>query len=114
MKVVQIIGLAITILAFSAYASFAGRIASGEESGSVTLGIGLLFVFLMVFTSAILLIPSSFMLWRKKTREHFQFNGALWNSLLVANSTLAIAYSVFGLWFAVTFVTVWLGSSPPY
>ena len=110
MKIVQIIGLVITLLALSYYSSFADRITSGAENGSASLGIGLIIVFLMAFTSAILLIPSSFILWKTKAREYFGYKGAFWNSLLVANSALAIAYSVFGLWLAFSLVIAFMSN----
>lgn len=98
MKIVQTIGLFFSLLAVSYYLSFADRLNSADESGSITLGIGLIIVYLMAFISALLLIPSSFILWRKKARDALKFNGTFWHSLLVMNSILAIAYSAFALW----------------
>ncbi len=65
MKLTQVIGLIFSILAYTYYMSFAHRLDSPEEQGSVTLGLGLIFVFFSALSSAILLIPSSVMLWRK-------------------------------------------------
>lgn len=109
MKVTQIIGLLLSILAFGYFASFAARIASPEEQGSATLSIGLIMVFFLAFASAILLIPSSFMLWRKRTREHYRFSGLIWKTVLGLNSTLAIIYSGFALLVVGTLLFTWAG-----
>lgn len=106
MKVTQIIGLMISILAFTYYMSFAHRLDSPDEQGSVTLGIGLLIVFFLAFISAILLIPTSIMLWRSKVRELHNFNDLIWKIVLGINSALAVIYTSTGLWIAGLFVVV--------
>lgn len=106
MKILQIVGLFITLLALAYYASFAEQLNSAEQQGNINLGFGLIIVYLLAIISAVLIVPSSFILWRKKTRDYFRFDGPLWNSILIANSTLAVAYTAFTFWFAITFLIV--------
>ncbi|CAB9494204.1 hypothetical protein [Alteromonas macleodii] len=109
MKVTQIFGLIISILAFTYYMSFAQRLDSPDAQGSVALGIGLLSVFFLALISAILLIPTSIILLRKKARERHNFNGLIWNTVLGFNTALAFFYTFIGLWSVGTFIVIWAG-----
>ncbi|WP_337841275.1 hypothetical protein [Rheinheimera sp.] len=90
MKPVQIIGLLFSLLAFGYYASFSDGLTTDS---SPTGGFGVMLVFLLQIISACLLIPSSFWLWRKKTREFTGFNTPFWLTLLGVNSLLSLLYT---------------------
>ncbi|KFZ38941.1 hypothetical protein HR45_00615 [Shewanella mangrovi] len=110
MKANHIMGLLFTLLWIGYYISFADRVSSPDEQGSVTIGIGIIWVIALAFISAMIVVPSSWMLRRKKAREAHKFNGFIWNTLLVINSALAIFYSAIGIWIIGTFVWVWARS----
>lgn len=98
MKGTQITGLVFTFLAFAYYLTFAHRLDNIEENDSVSLGLGMLLVYFLAFISAILLIPTTIMLWKKTTREHHNYTGFIWRSVLIVNSLLTVLYASIGLW----------------
>ncbi|MFC4654971.1 MULTISPECIES: hypothetical protein [Rheinheimera] len=93
MKPFQIVGLFFSLLAFSYYL----LISSDPQDSSPSAGFGAILIILLSMVSAVLLIPSSFGLWRKNAREARQVTGPFWLSLLAVNSLLALFYSGVGL-----------------
>ena len=92
MKSAQISGLLITILASVYLYSFAHRISDPTDSAP-TVGFGIVLVFFMLLTSAVILISSSFRLWSREVRLKEGFVDKWWGALLVINSLLAIIYT---------------------
>lgn len=92
MKLAQISGFLITLLACVYLYSFIHRVSDPTDTAP-TVGFGIIIVFVMLLVSAVIVMNSSFRLWNRKVRQREGINNIVWLTLLGINSILAIGYT---------------------
>ncbi|QBF82570.1 hypothetical protein EXU30_07575 [Shewanella maritima] len=105
MKLAQVLGLSLTLLALGYYLSFAFAL-NDSHDGSPSLGMGAAIVFSMLVASAAMLISSCVGLIRREARVREGVTGRLWHVVFAINSALAMIYSVMAIYIVIKLVAV--------